>query len=150
MKKLIFLLILFLCSCSPLKTANLNNNNLINDNLNSSLNKENKKCINEFLLPCSSINKSENKIIIEDKIKNDANLVNNETMKIESKDNKKTINKNIKKIKKPLSNNVNLSGKVVSINDLPKSDLNKKISFDKFKSSIIKYSIESDYPDINK
>ena len=148
MKKLIFLLIL--CSCSPLKNANLGNNNLLNDNLDTSFDVENKKCINEFLLPCLSINKSENKIITEDKIKNDVNLVNNETMKIESKDNKKTINKNIKKIKKPLSNNVNLSGKVVSINDLPKSDLNKKISFDKFKSSIIKYSIESDYPDINK
>ena len=60
MKKLIFLLILFLSSCSSLKTANLNNNNLINDNLNTSLNTENKKCINEFLLPCSSNNKSEN------------------------------------------------------------------------------------------
>tara|TARA_A100000164_G_C21222494_1_gene458965 strand:- start:5 stop:451 length:447 start_codon:yes stop_codon:yes gene_type:complete len=148
MKKLIFLLII--CSCSPLKTANLSNKNLINDNQNTSIDTENKKCINEFLLPCSSINKSENKIIIEYKIKNDANLVNNETMKIKSKNNKKTINKNVKKIKKSLSKNTNLSNKVVSIEDLPKSDLNKKISFDKYKSSMINYSIKSDYPDINK
>ena len=148
MKKLIFLLIL--CSCSPLKNANLSNNNHLNDNQNTSFDVENKKCINEFLLPCSSINKSENKIITEDKIKNDVNLVNNETMKIKNKDNKKIINKNVKKIKKILSNNTNLSSKVVSIDDLPKSDLNKKISFDQYKSSIIKYSIKSNYPDINK
>mgnify|MGYP001268029110 CR=1 FL=1 len=148
MKKLIFLLIL--CSCSSLKTSNLSNDNFINDNQNKSLDVENKKCINEFLLPCSSINLSENKIIAEDKIKNDANLVNNETMKIKSKDKIKTINKNVKKTKKSSSNNTNLSSKVVSIKDLPKSDLDKKISFDKYKSSIINYSIKSDYPDINK
>ena len=148
MKKLIFLLIL--CSCSPLKTANLSNKNLINDNQDTSLDTENKKCINEFLLPCSSINKSENKIITEYEIKNDTNIVNKETIKIKSKDKKKTINKNVKKTKKSLSNNTNLSSKVVSIKDLPKSDLNKKISYDKYKSSIINYSIKSDYPDINK
>ena len=148
MKKLIFLLII--CSCSPLKTTNLSNINLINDKQNTNLDKETKKCINEFLLPCSSINKSENKIITEDKIKNDTNLVNNETIKIKNNNNKKVINKNVKKIKKSLSNNKNLSSKVVSINDLPKSDLDKSISFDKYKSSIIKYSINSNYPDINK
>ena len=148
MKKLIFLLIL--CSCSPLKTENLSNINLVNDKQNITLDKENKKCINEYLLACSSIIKSENKIIIEDKIKNNINLVINESIKIKNKDNKKVINRNIKKITKSLSNNTNLSSKVVSINDLPKSDLDKKISFDKYKSSIIKYSIKSDYPDINK
>ena len=148
MKKLIFLLIL--CSCSPLKNVNLSNNNLLNDNQNTSLDVENKKCINEFLLPCLSINKSENKIITEDKIKNDPNLVINETTITKNNDNKKIINKNPKKLKKSLSTNKNLSSKVVSINDLPKSDLNQKISFDKYKSSIIKYSIKSDYPDINK
>ena len=148
MKKLIFLLIL--CSCSPLKNANLSNNNLLNDNQNTSFDVEDKKCINEFLLPCSSINKSENKIITEDKIKNDPNLVINETTITKNNDNKKIINKNPKKLKKSLSTNKNLSSKVVSINDLPKSDLNQKISFDKYKSSIIKYSIKSDYPDINK
>ena len=148
MKKLIFLLIL--CSCSPLKTANLFNNNIVNDDQNKTLDIENKKCINEFLLPCSSINKNANKIITEDKIKNDENLINNETIKIKNKDNKKIISKNLKKKKKSSSNNTNLSSKVVSINDLPKSDLDKKISFDKYKSSIIKYSIKSDYPDINK
>ena len=148
MKKLIFLLIL--CSCSPLKNVNLSNNNLLNDNQNTSLDVENKKCINEFLLPCSSINKGENKIIKEDKIKNDPNLVINETTITKNNDNKKIINKNPKKLKKSLSTNKNLSSKVVSINDLPKSDLNQKISFDKYKSSIIKYSIKSDYPDINK
>ena len=148
MKKLIFLLIL--CSCSPLKNANLSNNNLLNDNQNTSFDVENKKCINEFLLPCSSINKSENKIITEDKIKNDPNLVINETTITKNNDNKKIINKNPKKLKKSLSTNKNLSSKVVSINDLPKSDLNQKISFDKYKSSVIKYSIKSDYPDINR
>ena len=148
MKKLIFLLIL--CSCSPLKNANLGNNNLLNDNLDTSFDVENKKCINEFLLPCSSINKSENKIITEDKIKNDVNLVISETTITKNNDNKKIINKNPKKVKKSLSTNINLSSKVVSINDLPKSDLNKKISFDKYKLSIIKYSNNSDYPDINK
>ena len=148
MKKLIFLLIL--CSCSPLINVNLSNNNLLNDNQNTSLDVENKKCINEFLLPCSSINKGENKIIKEDKIKNDPNLVINETTITKNNDNKKIINKNPKKLKKSLSTNKNLSSKVVSINDLPKSDLNQKISFDKYKSSIIKYSIKSDYPDINK
>ena len=147
MKKLIFLLIL--CSCSPLKTTNLSNNN-VNDIQDTSLEIENKKCINEFLLPCSSINKSENKIITEDKIKNDVNLVINETTITKNNDNKKIINKNPKKLKKSLSTNKNLSSKVVSINDLPKSDLNQKISFDKYKSSIIKYSIKSEYPDINK
>ena len=120
MKKLIFLLIL--CSCSSLKTSNLSNDNFINDNQNKSLDVENKKCINEFLLPCSSINKSENKIIAD----------------------------NVKKRKKSSSKNIILSSKDVSINDLPKSDLNQKISFDKYKSSVIKYSIKSDYPDINK
>ena len=148
MKKLIFLLIL--CSCSPLKNANLGNNNLLNDNLDTSFDVENKKCINEFLLPCLSINKSENKIITEDKIKNDPNLVINETTITKNNDNKKIINKNPKKVKKSLSTNTNLSSKVVSINDLPKSDFNKKISFDKYKLSIIKYSTKSDYPDINK
>ena len=148
MKKLIFLLIL--CSCSPLKNVNLSNNNLLNDNQNTSLDVENKKCINEFLLPCSSISKSENKIIKEDKIKNDPNLVINETTITKNNDNKKIINKNPKKVKKSLPTNTNLSSKVVSINDLPKSDLNKKISFDKYKLSIIKYSTKSDYPDINK
>ena len=148
MKKLIFLLIL--CSCSPLKNANLSSNNLLNDNQNTSFDVENKKCINEFLLPCSSINKSENKIIMEDKIKNDPNLVINETTITKNNDNKKIINKNPKKVKKSLSTNTNLSSKVVSINDLPKSDFNKKISFDKYKLSIIKYSTKSDYPDINK
>ena len=148
MKKLIFLLIL--CSCSPLKNANLGNNNLLNDNQNTSFDVEDKKCINEFLLPCLSINKSENKIITEDKIKNDPNLVINETTITKNNDNKKIINKNPKKVKKSLSTNTNLSSKVVSINDLPKSDLNKKISFDKYKLSIIKYSTKSDYPDINK
>ena len=147
MKKLIFLLIL--CSCSPLKTTNLSNNN-VNDIQDTSLEIENKKCINEFLLPCSSINKSENKIITEDKIKNDPNLVINETTITKNNDNKKIIDKNPKKLKKSLSTNKNLSRKVVSINDLPKSDLNKKISFDKYKLSIIKYSNNSDYPDINK
>ena len=146
MKKLIFLLIL--CSCSPLKTSNFSNINLVNDIQHTTLDKGNKKCINEFLLPCSSINKSENKIIIEDKIKNDTKLVNNGSIK--NKDNKKVTNKNVEKIKKSLSNNTSLSSKVVSINDLPKSDLDKKISFDKYKLSIIKYSIKSDYPDINK
>ena len=145
---MIFLLIL--CSCSPLKNANLSNNNLLNDNQDTSLDVENKKCINEFLLPCSSINKSENKIIMEDKIKNDPNLVINETTITKNNDNKKIINKNPKKVKKSLSTNTNLSSKVVSINDLPKSDFNKKISFDKYKLSIIKYSTKSDYPDINK
>ena len=148
MKKLIFLLIL--CSCSPLKNVNLSNNNLLNDNQNTSLDVENKKCINEFLLPCLSINKSENKIITEDKIKNDPNLVINEKKITKNNDNKKIINKNPKKLKKSLSTNKNLSSKVVSINDLPKSDLDKKISFDKYKLSIIKYSTKSDYPDINK
>ena len=148
MKKLIFLLIL--CSCSPLKNANLSNNNLLNDNQNTSFDVENKKCINEFLLPCSSINKNENKIITKDKIKNDPNLVINETTITKNNDNKKIIDKNPKKLKKSLSTNKNLSRKVVSINDLPKSDLNKKISFDKYKLSIIKYSNNSDYPDINK
>ena len=65
-------------------------------------------------------------------------------------DNKKIINKNPKKVKQSLPTNTNLSSKVVSINDLPKSDFNKKISFDKYKLSIIKYSTKSDYPDINK
>ena len=148
MKKLIFLLIL--CSCSSLKTSNLSNDNFINDNQNKSLDVENKKCINEFLLPCSSINKSENKIIAEDKIKNDANLVNNETMKIKNKGDKKITDNNVKKRKKSSSKNIILSSKDVSINDLPKSDLNQKISFDKYKSSVIKYSIKSDYPDINR
>ena len=148
MKKLIFLLIL--CSCSSLKTSNLSNDNFINDNQNKSLDVENKKCINEFLLPCSSINLSENKIIAEDKIKNDANLVNNETMKIKNKGDKKITDNNVKKRKKSSSKNIILSSKDVSINDLPKSDLNQKISFDKYKSSVIKYSIKSDYPDINK
>ena len=148
MKKLIFLLIL--CSCSPLKTANLSNNNLVSDNQKKTLDIENKKCINEFLLSCSSINKSENKIITEVKIKNEENLVNKEIIKIKNKDNRKIINKNVKKKKKSSSNNTNLSSKVVSINDLPKSDLDKKISFDKYKLSIINYSINSDYPDINK
>ena len=148
MKKLFFLLILI--SCSPLKNADLSNNNLLNDNQNTSFDVENKKCINEFLLPCSSINKSENKIIIENKIKNDPNLVINETTITKNNDNKKIINKNRKKLKKSSSINKNLSSKVVSINDLPKSDLDKRISFDKYKSSIIKYSINSNYPDINK
>ena len=148
MKKLIFLLIL--CSCSSLKTSNLSNDNFINDNQNKSLDVENKKCINEFLLPCSSINLNENKIIAEDKIKNDANLVNNETMKIKNKGDKKITDNNVKKRKKSSSKNIILSSKDVSINDLPKSDLNQKISFDKYKSSVIKYSIKSDYPDINR
>ena len=148
MKKLIFLLIL--CSCIPLKTENLSNINLVNDKQNLTLEKESKKCINEYLLPCSSIIKSENKKIIQDKIKNNTNLVINESIKIKNKDNKKVSKRKIKKITKSLSNNTNLSSKVVSINDLPKSDLDKKISFDKYKSSIIKYSIKSDYPDINK
>ena len=148
MKKLIFLLIL--CSCIPLKTENLSNINLVNDKQNITLEKESKKCINEYLLPCSSIIKSENKKIIQDKIKNNTNLVINESIKIKNKDNKKVSKRKIKKITKSLSNNTNLSSKVVSINDLPKSDLDKKISFDKYKSSIIKYSIKSDYPDINK
>ena len=148
MKKLIFLLIL--CSCIPLKTENLSNINLVNDKQNLTLEKESKKCINEYLLPCSSIIKSENKKIIQDKIKNNTNLVINESIKIKNKDNKKVSKRKIKKITKSLSNNTNLSSKVVSINDLPKSDLDKKISFDKYKSSIINYSIKSDYPDINK
>ena len=148
MKKLILLLLL--CSCSPLKTTNLSNNNNVNNIQDTSLEIKNKKCINEFLLPCSSINKSENKIIIENKIKNDPNLVINETTITKNNDNKKIINKNPKKVKQSLPTNTNLSSKVVSINDLPKSDLDKKISFDKYKSSIIKYSIKSDYPDINK
>ena len=148
MKKLIFLLIL--CSCSPLKTANLINNNFVNDSQNKTLDIENKKCINEFLLPCSSINKSENKITTEDKIKNDPSLVINEKTITKNNDNKKIINKNLKKFKKSLSTNNNFSSKIVSINDLPESDLNKKISFDKYKLSIIKYSSKSDYPDINK
>ena len=133
-----------------MKNVNLSNNNLLNDNQNTSLDVENKKCINEFLLPCSSINKGENKIIKEDKIKNDPNLVINETTITKNNDNKKIINKNPKKVKKSLSTNTNLSSKVVSINDLPESDFNKKISFDKYKLSIIKYSTKSDYPDINK
>ena len=128
----------------------MSNNDLLNDNQNTSSDVENKKCINEFLLPCSSINKSENKIITEDKIKNDPNLVINETTITKNNDNKKIINKNPKKLKKSSSSNKNLSSKIFSINDLPKSDLNKKISFDKYKLSIIKYSTKSDYPDINK
>ena len=63
---------------------------------------------------------------------------------------KNWVKKNIDTKKKLLANKSKDFNKVISINDLPISEIDKNISFENFKSSLIKYSVKSNYPDINK
>ena len=109
-----------------------------------------KKCINEFLLPCSST-------IIFTNVDNkpEKNLNSDQKKTIQKNKNKSIISGNFDestftKEKKLQTNQLNISNKIVSINDIPSSDFDKNISFEKFKSSVINYSDKTDYPDINK
>ena len=109
-----------------------------------------KKCINEFLLPCSST-------IIFTNVDNkpEKNLNSDQKKTIQKNKNKSIISGNFDEStftekKKLQTNKSNISNKIVSINDIPSSDFDKNISFEKFKSSVINYSDKTDYPDINK
>ena len=99
-----------------------------------------KKCINEFLLPCSST-------IIFTNVDNKPgkNLNSDQKQTIQNKKNKSIISGNFDEStftekKKLQTNKSNISNKIVSINDIPSSDFDKNISFEKFKYSVINYS----------
>ena len=104
-----------------------------------------KKCINEYLLPCAIKNVEKNTLDQNKRnIKKTLKNKNNERL-IKNFNNKRKIDPKIKIKKK-----VQIKHKLLSIDKIPKSELNQKISFEKFKSEVIKYSINDKYPDINK
>ena len=148
MKKLILLLILW--SFISLNAASSDTISASKQNKNFNSNEEIKKCINEYLQPCNLLSKNTDKIIVKDKINSDEIYINSEIDQINQQ---VTINNNKKNIdtkKKLLANKSKDFNKVISINDLPISEIDKNISFENFKSSLIKYSVKSNFPDINK
>ena len=104
-----------------------------------------KKCINEYLLPCEIKNVEKNTLDQNKRnIKKTFKNRKNERL-IKNFNNKRKIDPTIK-----IKNKVQIKHKLLSIDEIPKSELNQKISFEKFKSEVIKYSINDKYPDINK
>ena len=119
-------------------------------NANSINNESKKKCINEFLLPCSSNEKltsvkPENKKNIKLKIKNDIKK-DKRNLNIPKRFEEKIVIKNRNLSKKKLI----VRNKIVLFTDVPNTDLDKNMSFNKFESQVIKYSDKNDFPDINE
>ena len=148
MKKLILLLILW--SFISLNAASSDTISASKQNKNFNSNEEIKKCINEYLQPCNLLSNNTDKIIVKDKINSDEIFINSEIDQINQQVKKNNNKKNIDTKNKLLSNKSKDFNKVISINDLPISEIDKNISFENFKSSLIKYSVKSNYPDINK
>ena len=148
MKKLILLLILW--SFISLNAASSDTISASKQNKNFNSNEEIKKCINEYLQPCNLLSNNTDKIIVKDKINSDEIFINSEIDQINQQVKKNNNKKNIDTKKKLLANKSKDFNKVISINDLPISEIDKNISFENFKSSLIKYSVKSNYPDINK
>ena len=118
----------------------------------------NENCVNENLVPCftsdidvknstTKSNSNLNKVFIDKKIDETKNIVSKKVIKSEKKINKKMTK--IDKInfvkeynKKKLTNNLtNASNK--------KYDFDKNMSFDDFKTLVINYTDNSNYPNIN-
>ena len=148
MKKLILLLILW--SFISLNAASSDTISASKQNKNFNSNEEIKKCINEYLQPCNLLSNNTDKIIVKDKINSDEIFTNSEIDQINQQVTKNNNIKNIDTKNKLLANKSKDFNKVISINDLPISEIDKNISFENFKSSLIKYSVKSNYPDINK
>ena len=148
MKKLILLLILW--SFISLNAANSDTISAFNKNKNSNSNELIKQCINEYLQPCNLLSENTDKIFAKDKKNSDEIFTSNEIDQINQQVKKNSNKKKIDTKNKLPTNKSKDFNKVLSINDLPISDIDKNISFENFKSSLIKYSVKSNFPDINK
>ena len=145
MKKIFILLFLYSCTTSTISSFNdLNKKNNLKEKVTSN------KCINEYLLPCSFVNTSN----IDIKKKNETtvkslvtNIKKNNYNTIITKKDEIINDENSKKNEIIASITKN---KILSLSDLPKSDIDEETSFKKYKSYVIKYSENVDYPDINK
>tara|TARA_A100000164_G_scaffold41332_1_gene31498 strand:+ start:31 stop:477 length:447 start_codon:yes stop_codon:yes gene_type:complete len=148
MKKLILLLIIW--SFISLNAVSSDSIPAFDNNKNSHSNEVIKKCINEYLQPCNLLGESTDKISVKDRMNSDEIFTSNEINLINQQVKENNDKKNIDTKNKLLVNKSKNFNKVISIDDLPISDINKNISFENFKSSLIKYGVKSNFPDINK
>ncbi len=141
---------LLLCSFIPFNTVSSDSTSVFDKNKNSNTNEVIKKCINEYLQPCNLSSENTDKIFVKDKMNSKEIFTRSEINQINEQVKEDNEKKNIDTKNKLLTNKLKYSNRVLSVDDLPISDIDSNISFENFKSSLIKYSVKSNFPDINK